>query len=273
MISIIIPSRSNSTTLQESLQSIFNQKDINLSEHIDLIVVINGSHEPDFSEENVEVLFGHFIYKLIRTNKVGVSNARNLGLNAATGESVIFLDDDDLLADSTLHTILISLHNDSILFMDVKSFSNEKINISNFDTLSEVSLMFNENQFISPIHGRRLFQNVTAKVFPCYILKESNIRFLETINVGEDVCFMYSLLFRIKSFRKLGGSAIYFRRISDNSTTGRKTTFIHEFNLYNKLLFNIFKIFIKRVDCIYIYFFLYLVAASLKYHFRRLLNS
>jgi glycosyltransferase involved in cell wall biosynthesis len=68
-----------------------------LHENVEFIVVVDGHDDLGVSETEVRV---------VRGEKLGVGRARNLGLDAALGEFVIFLDDDDIALPWRISTLL-----------------------------------------------------------------------------------------------------------------------------------------------------------------------
>ncbi|MDR2870922.1 MAG: glycosyltransferase family 2 protein, partial [Deferribacteraceae bacterium] len=92
-VSAIIPCYNRPQLVKAAIESIFCQHDISPAE-IEIIVVDDGSKPClDLSAYIPRI-------SLIRQNNMGVSAARNAGVNAAQGEFIAFLDSDDIwLAD------------------------------------------------------------------------------------------------------------------------------------------------------------------------------
>lgn len=88
LISCIVPVYNGERYLREALDSIFAQAYPNL----EVIVVDDGSTD---GTEKVVAAYGERIHALRQSNR-GPAAARNLGLGAAKGEFVVFLDADDL---------------------------------------------------------------------------------------------------------------------------------------------------------------------------------
>lgn len=88
LVSIVIPTRNRQGLLREAVQSVLDQTWRNL----ELIIVDDGS--TDATPEVVSALGARV--RSVRTSGVGVAAARNLGLAAARGELIGFLDDDDI---------------------------------------------------------------------------------------------------------------------------------------------------------------------------------
>ena len=104
-ISIIIPTYKPQSYLWECLNSIKSQTFP--KEDFEVVLVLNGCCEPYKSEiekylaDNMADMNVNFI----QTNQPGVSNARNIGLDAAMGEYITFIDDDDYVSQVYLEEL------------------------------------------------------------------------------------------------------------------------------------------------------------------------
>lgn len=87
--SIIIPTKDKLTRLRLTLQGLEGQID----NEVEVIIVFDGCH-PDMIAEFQRIQFSYIPIYLICKQNVGRAVARNLGIEKATGELVIFLDDD-----------------------------------------------------------------------------------------------------------------------------------------------------------------------------------
>jgi hypothetical protein len=97
-ISVIMPTRNRAAFLREALASVLTQR----HQNIELVVIDDGS-EDDTPEVLAAVDDPRL--RVLRTNGRGESAARNLGLDAVTGEIVAFLDDDNLMDAGWLHAV------------------------------------------------------------------------------------------------------------------------------------------------------------------------
>ena len=100
-ISIIIPVYNAELYLSESLNSVANQSYRNW----ELIAINDGSTDKSLDILNQEHKKDSRI-KIISISNSGVSHARNVGLSAANGDYILFLDADDLLMPKSLQTLL-----------------------------------------------------------------------------------------------------------------------------------------------------------------------
>jgi len=93
LVSVIIPSKDRKSLLLEAVASVLKQD----YKPIEIIVVDDGSTTEDF-EGIVSSLSEHLNVRVLQSNgNQGSSVARNLGIEAAQGDYITFLDDDDLM--------------------------------------------------------------------------------------------------------------------------------------------------------------------------------
>ena len=97
-ISIIIPAYNAEETLAATVQSCLHQT----LQPREIIVIDNGSHD---ATAKIAASFADCINYFFTKNE-GVSRARNIGAEQATGEWLIFLDADDQLLPHALETLL-----------------------------------------------------------------------------------------------------------------------------------------------------------------------
>ena len=96
--SIVIPTHNRPNHLRRAVKSLIAQ-DVPDSE---IIVVNDGSNE-DYSDFLAE--FGKSVNYITQPNALGVSVARNTGVRNASGDWIVFLDDDDLMAPGYLNAV------------------------------------------------------------------------------------------------------------------------------------------------------------------------
>lgn len=98
-ISIIIPAYNAEETLAATLQSCLHQT----LEPLEIMVIDNGSED---ATAKIAASFGDRVQYFFSANNEGVSRARNIGAERASGEWLLFLDADDQLLPHALQTLL-----------------------------------------------------------------------------------------------------------------------------------------------------------------------
>ncbi len=104
-ISVVIPTYKPGAYIWECLDSLGRQT---LSkEEFEVIIVLNGEKEPYFSqiEDYARKHEDGLQVRLTYSEKPGVSNARNLGIDMAHGEYLTFIDDDDWVTANYLFNL------------------------------------------------------------------------------------------------------------------------------------------------------------------------
>lgn len=121
-ISIIIPIYNSENFLEKCIDSVLNQKNIN----VEIILVNDGSD--DNSGNIIEKYAGTYdnIVSLHQSNS-GVSKARNNGINVARGEYIGFLDSDDYMVEGQLYEALRFCRENELdlLFSSFENFFND----------------------------------------------------------------------------------------------------------------------------------------------------
>ncbi|MCX2573428.1 glycosyltransferase [Pedobacter sandarakinus] len=232
LISIIIPSYNYGHFIAETLNSIVSQTYSNW----EVIIVDDGS--VDNSQEIVQnfcTADKRFIWILKKNG--GVSTARNVGIKAASGKFIQFLDADDLISPDKLQIqvdYLIKHEKIDIIFSDglffdelgyMKPAPAPYLNSSAFNNICELS---HQNLLISaPIFRKRIL--LTDTPFP------QNIRY------NEDWEFWLELALKNNVFHYLKDERCFtsIRVHSMNSSINRNTMLVAELEMKKRLLTNI----------------------------------
>ena len=125
-ISVIIPSYNCEKTIRQSIDSVLSQT----GAEIEIIVVNDGS--TDNTEKILEEYNGKI--KIITIENNGVANARNTALQNATGDYIMFVDADDMLADGAIKEITSEI---SKTGADIVRFEYITIDENNKKTLTD----------------------------------------------------------------------------------------------------------------------------------------
>ncbi|MDY3317569.1 glycosyltransferase [Riemerella anatipestifer] len=120
-ISFIVPVYNTEIFLEKCLDSIVNQ---NLNE-IDYEVIIINDGSPDNSQELINRFTDRYsnFYSIITPN-MGLSSARNEGVDRARGDYIFFVDSDDYLEENSVHKVLKQCYEDEL---DCISFDYKKV--------------------------------------------------------------------------------------------------------------------------------------------------
>jgi glycosyltransferase involved in cell wall biosynthesis len=98
LVSVVMPTRNRRDHLERAIQSVLSQR----HRRLELVVVDDGS--TDSTGELLESVEDPRV-TVLRTPGVGQTQARNMGLDAATGQVITYLDDDNLMHPGWLHAV------------------------------------------------------------------------------------------------------------------------------------------------------------------------
>jgi glycosyltransferase involved in cell wall biosynthesis len=125
LLSVLVPTHNRPTLLREALASIAQQT----CSDWEVVVVDDGSVEP-ISPDLVRSIVGER-FRLLRNEPArGIAGAKNRGLEAAGGEVMVHLDDDDLLDSRAVECILSAYRRRpdiDCLFINVTAFGQNAV--------------------------------------------------------------------------------------------------------------------------------------------------
>ena len=171
-ISVIVPVYNVELFLSDCIESILNQT----YKHLEIIIIDDGSTDSSSKICDNYALTDNRI-RVIHQKNGGLSEARNVGLEYATGDVISFVDSDDLLHVDFYQKLLPILieNNLDIIECGYKKFtensdieikfSNTKIEI--FNTLASLELLMKEyfKQTVwNKIYRKEVLQNITFPV-------------------------------------------------------------------------------------------------------------
>lgn len=159
--------------------------------------------------------------KVVDKKNGGVSSARNVGLNVAKGDYVIFVDSDDFIDDGLLERcekILQRKGTDAVIF------SYKYVYPGTFS--KDVCFHYKESGFYSLKEWLNEFYQlwcchilhcIGTKVYLKSVIDQYNIRFNESISYLEDISFALNYLSHITNIYYLDEPVYYYRIINNNS--------------------------------------------------------
>ncbi len=231
-MSIIIPSYKGEKTIIDTLESIKKQKNINL-DLLEIIIVING--EKDSTEEKIIEFSNnqkHLNIVCSYTNESGASEARNIAIEKASKEYLIFCDDDDLLSDEYIAGLYKIRDLESIGFCSIYDMKEDgqivrdnNINRKLIQSLTDSN--YNVENFTSAI------TMIASKIIPTKNIKD--MLFDKNLRSGEDVVFFtdYYVRYNPKLIMCKNEKTYYIRRLRENSLSRKEMSF--DFNVVQRL--------------------------------------
>ncbi len=196
-LSVIIPVYKSENTIRRCLDSLLNQP----HKDVEMIVVNDGS--PDSSGEICkEYAEKHPEIRYIEKENGGVSTARNMALDMAQGEYVVFVDSDDWVYNNFFEIILNELaENDWDLFQYSQNYTDGKKEapriLPEFQSCDH-KIIF--DKLISHMCRKHINKPID-KVYKRSIIEENHIRFHPDLCVGEDRTFNIVFSLHVKKWR------------------------------------------------------------------------
>lgn len=239
LVSIIIPVYNAEKYLKKCLNSIFNQS----YKKIEVICINDGSSDRslDILEEYKNIFKENLIIKTIKNS--GQANARNLGMDIAKGEFIMFVDSDDYIDQFMVETLIKKqLENDA----DMVVCNIERIFDGNFKNSVKkfnYDTILNINELTSiDVHPEIIcFLTVApyAKLIKRSFINENNISFIKGY-IYEDLVFTQNILSHNPSI-EICKENYYKYIVRQNTTmTSKKSNVIDMFYAYDTL-FNYYK--------------------------------
>lgn len=262
--SVIIPTYKPQDYIYECMHSVLHQS--YPPENYEIIVIINGCDQPyrDSLSDFIDSISlpSHNIH-LLQTDQGGVSNARNIGLDEAQGEYILFLDDDDYISPTYIESLVSCATPNSIVAAKLSLFDDQTRQeiqtalTKAYDTASE---QIKKNP-LTLYSGRRLLSAVGGKAIPRKLI--GNLRFNPNFALGEDSLFITTLTKRMHSILLAPPHAIYYVRQRNNSASRRPISNYSQISNALRLAWQYTRMYLSDIPHNNLKFYLTRIAASL----------
>lgn len=227
LVSIIVPVYKVEKYIDDCIRSLVSQTYSN----IEIILVDDGSPDSsrlkcyNWSQKDNRII-------LVTQDNLGVSVARNCGIEHASGKWIIFVDADDIIVyDLIEHLVQVSYERAiNTVVSEYKMFKEDKIPKGNKECFKGTSI-------ISTDEIRRLRQGYFCWgiLFDKEIIDKNHIRFAPELCNLEDVYFVSIYCSFIKNAAYVEGKG-YWYRITQNSITSNCVNIEWQVESWNKLL-------------------------------------
>lgn len=217
LFTIIIPGYNVEGYIGECLDSLIVQS----FENFEVIVVDDGSMDRT-AEITEDYCLKDDRFKLIKKENGGVSSARNMGIECASGEWIVFVDADDIVEKNALSDLhkAICLNPEAMMVMwgwkvfgenvhsEIKKYKLPSIN--SVDNIRNG--LFKMNPYLGYIWNKAIKRDIIGE-----------LRFAEDIRYNEDRLFLFEYLTSVMKEGKCVyiDDALYRYRCHDNSVMSR----------------------------------------------------
>lgn len=215
IFSVIVPIYNVEKYLRECIDSVLSQN----FEDYEIILVNDGS--PDNCGKICDEYGDKYSHiKVIHKENGGLSDARNFGMKAASGDYLIFLDSDDFWEGTNVLSDLFEIikrdHNPDVI---LHGYTRVGVAIKE-EHLSDLIIKENNN-FINDFEylvSKGIYYNsIWTKVLKRKLLLENNL-FFEKGLLHEDIPYCFDLVFYINSY-SIYPSNFYQYRVRESSIT------------------------------------------------------
>ncbi len=259
-LSVIVPSYKPQDYLWKCLDSLLNQTIPN--DFFEIILVLNGCAEP-YARDISDYIVKHPKYriKLFQTDIGGVSNARNIGIDNACGDFIVFIDDDDYVSPKFLECLFDKRIDNGVVIADMISFKDDSGIDNSFD-YHKMYLNSQIEKIYKPNSLRKFFNGPVSKLIPRSIIADR--RFDNRFSNGEDSLFMFLISDRIEACVLAESDAVYFRRLRLGSATTTRKSFSYVLKNELSWIISIVKIYFGNLFYYDFPFFLTRVLGGIK---------
>lgn len=189
-ISVVIPAFNSQNTIEACLDSILLQS----VENMELIVIDDGSADNTYeivkkrAEEDPRII-------LVKQENAGPSAARNKGIELARGELLSFVDSDDVIYPDMfrLHLLYQKKYDADLAISGIRKIKKKGMNIRHIDVIADKLYFFSNKEEIThhfvELLNREAVNNPVGRFYKTEIIKNYNLAYDESSDMGEDLCF------------------------------------------------------------------------------------
>lgn len=225
IISIIVPVYNAEKTLERCVRSLLGQT----YPHIEVILVNDGSRDGSlelcrrFAEEDVRVC-------VVDQPNGGVSAARNAGLDAATGNFVMFCDSDDWVSPDWCRLLRQQYVPGNLTVCRYQRWDGGDVHPETSDVAVETA---RRQDFL---HYPMWMCSPCIKLFDRSVIEEYSIRFSRELSMGEDFCFVLEYLCAVSGDVRFLSAPLYYYDVSTEGSLSKRVPPLNQCELlYHKI--------------------------------------
>ena len=172
-----------------SVESLLNQS----YKNIEIIIIDDGSI--DNSKAICEKLaIKDKRIKFYSRKNMGVYYTRNEAINKSKGKYIMFADSDDNFKENMVEYMVKAIDNNSLAICGYDRINEKNGNCTEKFISNEEFCINNYDKMIEKLQNNNLFNQVWNKIFWRKIICDNEIKFDESISLGEDFRFVLSYL-------------------------------------------------------------------------------
>lgn len=226
VLSIIVPVYNSERYVYECVDSVLKQSYTDW----ELILIDDGSSDNSAEICKKIALSDKRIHCICKQNG-GASSARNMGLNYAKGDWIIFLDIDDIILPQYIESFMAYREYDFVVggFTKWSKNSNKIFNVETpeFYTISKMNYDL-INCKSNDCHINVLY-HICGKMFRKDIINSNNMRFDESMKLAEDTCFNIEYFCHCNTLCLICNSDYYYR---ETNSQGKYTMNYNSYSMH-----------------------------------------
>lgn len=216
-ISVVIPMFNSEKYIRRAIESVQRQT------YTDIEIICVDDHSTDGTRDICyEISQKDQRVVLKKNKKKGVSSARNLGINSATGKYLAFVDSDDWIEYTMYEEMIKKMQQESADIVVCNLFKDYDDGEIAMENTGKVENCFDGFRFIDYIFKRDLFRGVTAysvnKLYRLDIFKETGVKYSEDLRRAEDVLMMTELALKISKIVYINKPMYHYYQNSESTT-------------------------------------------------------
>ncbi|WP_423409242.1 glycosyltransferase family 2 protein [Heyndrickxia sp. MSNUG] len=208
-VTIIIPVYNSAEFISDCLESVLQQSYKNL----EIIIINDGS--TDNSEKIIKTYMKDKRIKYLSQSNRGPAEARNAGINFASGEYLVFIDADDTIEQLYIESLLVKIHNsksDLVCsgYIDLSEYGIKKH--IDFEIGEETSV-HDFAEMVCQGTGGVLW----SKIFKKEIIIKHDLQLDKDLYMSEDLVFVLRYASHCESFSMINEFLYKYNRLNQNS--------------------------------------------------------
>lgn len=205
-VSIILSFYNAERTLDRTIRAILDQT----YQNIEFIIIDDGSSDNSLAIVETYAKTDSRI-RLIRKQNTGVSDSRNIGLDAATGDWIYFVDADDWIVPDAVETFVLAAQNPACDLV-VCDFYRVQGDVMSYKRGPAKGLISREKYatFMSHRPSNFYYTSLWNKIFKRDIIEVNSMRFDTKMQFGEDHVFILEYIMLVNKVSLIDRALYYY---------------------------------------------------------------
>ncbi len=260
MVSVIVPAYNMEKYISRCLDALCNQS----YRDVEVLIIDDGSKDRTYEIANMYAQSDSRV-SVIHKENGGVSSARNLGIEKAHGEYILFADPDDQIENDCIEVLVGAMtgSNADLVSCQYSRWDDSGKRLEDYDFITGIRSFGSDKDIIDfilcELADYHVGYEVWNKLYKIGIIRDNNIRFSEKCRIGEDLAFNVKYMINTNEISNISERCVRYN-IRGDSAMGNHTDLLRRIIENNILLEDIWnyisagdkKIFVEKFPLIYI---------------------